>query len=230
MAKGNFKLAEIAVFHQDCFASESTNKFPEIKLEQISNINVLGTKKNRVEYQLFWKVKGPTRTALDNYFSYLKKVPVVKKVEVMNQGTAESLALIRVNAFSSSHDGLLKKGAIYSRPVDVVEGYEIHPLVLTNPRNLKRMLQELEELGEVKLLKIRKLKPEISSEQLTEKQFSALKLALAQGYYDWPKKATLDELAETSSIPRRTFQERLRKAESKLFPQLIKEFINDKKI
>jgi len=59
---------------------------------------------------------------------------------------------------------------------------------------------------------------------------SVLKQALAYGYYEWPKKATLTDLAQKTGIPRRTFQERLRKAESKMFPQMLKEFINEKSI
>ncbi|MEW6295089.1 MAG: helix-turn-helix domain-containing protein [Candidatus Diapherotrites archaeon] len=230
MGKGNFKLADIAVFHQDCFASETTRKFPEIKLEQVSNINVLSAKKNRINYQLFWKVNGPSKTALENYFSYLKRFPNVNKVEIINRRGLENLALIRVNALSSINDRLLKKGAIYDKPVEVTEGFEIHSLISTNPKNLKRLLSELEEFGEVKILKIKKLKTETDSGQLTEKQLTALKHALAHGYYEWPKKATLNDLAEITGIPRRTFHERLRKAESKIFPKMIIELINDKKI
>jgi predicted DNA binding protein len=55
---------------------------------------------------------------------------------------------------------------------------------------------------------------------LTEKQASALITALNEGYYRIPKKITTDEIAQRLGIPRTTFEEHLRKAESKVLVAL----------
>lgn len=49
-------------------------------------------------------------------------------------------------------------------------------------------------------------------DRLTPKQAAALKTAYARGYYDWPRKSSAEELAETLGISAPTLHYRLRKA------------------
>ncbi|WP_336337917.1 bacterio-opsin activator domain-containing protein [Haloarcula brevis] len=49
-------------------------------------------------------------------------------------------------------------------------------------------------------------------DRLTPKQAAALKTAYARGYYDWPRKSSAEELAETLDISAPTLHYRLRKA------------------
>jgi len=51
---------------------------------------------------------------------------------------------------------------------------------------------------------------------LTDKQLRALKVALAGGYYDWPRQSTATECAEALGVSQPTFSQHLRRAESKL--------------
>ncbi|AGB31801.1 Bacterio-opsin activator HTH domain-containing protein [Natrinema pellirubrum DSM 15624] len=53
-------------------------------------------------------------------------------------------------------------------------------------------------------------------EDLTDRQLAALRLALESGYYEQPRKTSLRELAERTSVARSTYEEHLRKAENKL--------------
>ena len=52
--------------------------------------------------------------------------------------------------------------------------------------------------------------------ELTGKQRDALVAALDNGYYRVPKKVTTDEIAHQMGQPRTTYEEHLRKAESKV--------------
>jgi predicted DNA binding protein len=52
---------------------------------------------------------------------------------------------------------------------------------------------------------------------LTEKQVDALMAALDNGYYEVPKKKTAEEIARKYGVPRTTYEEHVRKAESKIF-------------
>jgi|TARA_Y100000310_G_scaffold344923_1_gene460542 predicted DNA binding protein len=61
--------------------------------------------------------------------------------------------------------------------------------------------------------------------RITQKQFEALHTALTHKYYSWPRKVTLEQLAQKASTTRRAFQENLRKAEAKIFPHIVKKFM-----
>jgi predicted DNA binding protein len=52
--------------------------------------------------------------------------------------------------------------------------------------------------------------------ELTGKQVDSLLSALEYGYYQVPKKMTAEEIASKHHVPRTTFEEHLRKAESKV--------------
>jgi predicted DNA binding protein len=52
--------------------------------------------------------------------------------------------------------------------------------------------------------------------ELTKKQSFALITALARGYYEIPKKVSTDKIAASLKLPRTTYEEHLRKAESKV--------------
>lgn len=64
--------------------------------------------------------------------------------------------------------------------------------------------------------------------KLSEKQQQALELAFRQGYYSYPRKVDLRQLAAKSGCALSTFQEHLRKAETSLLPFLIQDFLKKK--
>ncbi len=57
---------------------------------------------------------------------------------------------------------------------------------------------------------------------LTEKQFEALKLAYKEGYYNYPRRKTLPQLAGSIKKSYSTFHENLSKAENKLIDYFLK--------
>lgn len=59
--------------------------------------------------------------------------------------------------------------------------------------------------------------------KMTEKQKEALRLAIKEGYYDYPTKIDLNGLAKILKISRVTYLEHLRKAESKIMPGIFGE-------
>lgn len=61
--------------------------------------------------------------------------------------------------------------------------------------------------------------------RITQKQFEALHTALKHEYYSWPRKVTLEGMAQKSETTRRAFQENLRKAEAKIFPHIVRKFM-----
>lgn len=64
--------------------------------------------------------------------------------------------------------------------------------------------------------------------KLSKSQKEALEIAYMNGYYSYPRKATLEQLAKIAKIGISTFQEHLRKAELKLLPIIIDYQIKNK--
>lgn len=58
---------------------------------------------------------------------------------------------------------------------------------------------------------------------LTQKQKHAMEFAINKGYYDYPKKAKMEDLAKLMKISYATYQAHLKKAEGKLIPSIFKE-------
>jgi len=61
------------------------------------------------------------------------------------------------------------------------------------------------------------------SPRITDKQKEALKLAIEEGYYGFPRGSTLEELARRAKISRPAFEERLRRGEARVM-KFLKEF------
>jgi predicted DNA binding protein len=56
---------------------------------------------------------------------------------------------------------------------------------------------------------------------LTDRQRTALQLAVTEGYYEWPREVGATELAAMMDIAQPTFSRHLRTAERKLFAVLV---------
>jgi len=59
--------------------------------------------------------------------------------------------------------------------------------------------------------------------ELTSKQKKALEIAISHGYYSYPKKIKMEELAKKMGISYSTYQAHLKKAEGKILPEIYKE-------
>lgn len=64
--------------------------------------------------------------------------------------------------------------------------------------------------------------------RLSPSQKKAIELAFKEGYYSYPRKITLEQLANISKLGTSTFQEHLRKAEIKLLPVMIEANIKNR--
>ncbi len=120
-----------------------------------------------------------------------------------------------------------KHNCMKIEPAVYRDGWEWYRMIAFNQKDIKKLFESLEKFANVEIIS-RKTSPENSLRdsfvisanalvgELTEKQVLALLSALSQGYYRVPKKATADEIASRMGVPRTTFEEHLRKAESKV--------------
>ncbi len=117
---------------------------------------------------------------------------------------------------------------IKTKPVHVaVDGSEYWEVACLDRNELNKIINAATKHyhGELFSVKQEKLKSVSSLEitpVLTEKQFEAIKLAYKEGYYNYPRKLTIPQLAKTVKRSYSTFQENLRKAENKLIDYFLK--------
>jgi len=123
---------------------------------------------------------------------------------------------------------IVERNSCLMIPPDIYYGgWEEYRVVGFRDNDYKKMLQELDQIGQVRIIQ-KRVAPEKTIRdtfvvslnsvfsRLTERQVNSLIAALEAGYYQIPKKVTTTQIAGTNKVPRTTFEEHLRKAESKV--------------
>lgn len=106
------------------------------------------------------------------------------------------------------------------------KGYELIHVASFDRKLLENTFKELKKRNSGELLSIKNSKISgvtimKTESNLTKKQHAALELALRHGYYNSPRKVSVEQLAKIAKLSFSTYQVHLRKAESKLMPQLL---------
>jgi len=116
---------------------------------------------------------------------------------------------------------------LYQPPTVHRHGWEQYQLIAFDEADIRALYDDLDEDRDIEVL----AKTGLEQRQihdglvapiaqlfdgLTDRQLAAVRLALDNGYYEQPRKASISELAEQTSVARSTFEEHLRKAENKL--------------
>lgn len=121
---------------------------------------------------------------------------------------------------------------LHVSPIAYESGWEYYRIIVFQHRDLARFFQRLED-KKITYKILRKvpfdgflassltLTADALFANLTNKQADSLMTAYKHGYYRLPRVADVKEIASKKRIPRTTFQEHLRKAESKIITSLI---------
>ncbi|KKP27065.1 MAG: Bacterio-opsin activator HTH domain protein [Parcubacteria group bacterium GW2011_GWA2_31_28] len=117
------------------------------------------------------------------------------------------------------------------RPNPVIinkSGYHIWDLASFERKELEKVIEFSTKYLDAEILvfrqeKIKNIEFTKIFPELTDNQKKAMQIAINSGYYDYPKKITLPELAEKMQISYSTFQAHLKKAEGRIFPSVLKE-------
>jgi predicted DNA binding protein len=175
-----------------------------------------------VKIKATWDLSFPDKKVFDTYLNTLRNKYRVSKIQIITRSDNRALISTRWRSKSSSYEVVFKHDCLYVSPVIQKDGYEIYSLITERPREITKLMNDLEGIGEVKVFRVGGVQREGNPFTLTDKQLQALQTALNYNYYSWPRKITLQELAEIVKMKRRAFQENLRKAEAKVFPNLAK--------
>ncbi len=216
------KFCEIGIYHHDCWFTDAITHFPELQIREISariTKTESETKINSACYRLF----SPRDNLANDFIRRIISNGMVSEAKLLSSAGPTALIEVSWKAPRTSYDAVLGSGCSAASSCYAKEGYETYSLFADNPNQIKSLLNEMEQIGQVRMFSIKNESKNSNSYGLTSKQTQALVSAISMGYYEWPKKANLEELAAKLGIKRRTLQENLRKAESKVFPKLINE-------
>jgi len=210
------------IHHHDCWETKGSEKFPGISTTTSLSPFVMLKKTTRgTMFQGFVDVRGPNQE-LENWVEYIKNRSDIAQLRIVDKKPGLISALVKPIMTNSTFETIIKNKAVLLDPIMVTGGYEEFNLLVQSPKEVVSILGELDEIGELKVQKIGQYKGKPGIRGLTDKQKSALELAVHQGYYSHPRRVTIQELACVSGISRSTFQEHLRKAESKVIQKTIK--------
>ena len=151
---------------------------------------------------------------IENHFHH----PPMKKI-----GNTTRELLIKYESNNSIYDSFLTRGFIPGQGIRIYDGYEYWTVTVTAHRPVIR--DRLDEIhhemdAEISIQRIGSAEKKIAGiereNRLSERQREIFELAQQMGYYTWPRKVSVTEIAEGLDITKPTVLEHLRKAETKL--------------
>lgn len=223
------KLLRVGVAHHDCWGTFSTRQYPTISMTELGAVHIVREDHHGALVNSLFRITADSPQELDSYLDYLRTIHSIKQLRIIKKGGNEAAVFIQFLSPTSSYGTVLKSHAIPIGPIVQEKQLEIHTVLTDNPRHTTSVLGELEHIGEVKVLKISDFPEEHAISDLTLKQQQALLQALSHGYYSWPRRMPLKDLAATLGVKRRTFQEHLRLAEAKFMPFAIERLLKERK-
>jgi predicted DNA binding protein len=173
--------------------------------------------KNWVIVQLAGNVIG----SQENITRFLKEAKKEKRVVNLEINNNFVIAEIKEPLYTND---LYQKDIFHVSPALISsKGFEIVEIGSFSRDKLIRVIELLEKNLHAKVLsisnkKIKTISLAKISPDLTDKQKSAMTLAIKNGYYEVPRKISVEQLAKLSGLSFSTFQVHLRKAENKLMP------------
>jgi predicted DNA binding protein len=205
-----------------CPNTEFTKKHPEVKIVEWCNNKIHVMEVECPDIETFTKIESDLQGLLE-----WKGGKVLKK-NFLGGNLQLVVKTCRCSKYPTSITDVIESNSCLTIPPETYYGgWEHYRVMGFRESDYKKMFQELGELGPIEIVQ-KNVVPENSLRDafvismnsvfsdLTDKQVNSLLAALEYGYYQIPKKMTAEDIATKHHVPRTTFEEHLRKAESKI--------------
>lgn len=161
--------------------------------------------------------------SLESYVESLRESSSIVQVDVTYESSKMYWTrVVHKMSGPSIHDTILQGGCMSFLPIVVERGFQLHTVLAPSRDALSTLLHTLREhFTRVKIRRIKTTPAVLSREALTKKQKEAFSLAFESGYYSIPRKCKIENLATKFGIRRVAMQERLRRAELRIFTSYI---------
>jgi len=220
-------LLELEYIHPGCFCIDAAEKIEGARIRGISTPYFEGKlERTMMEFE------APDVNAL---IKHVSKNPIVKKVDVLRKTPSWALVDLTTKPDALLLPKLMEAKVIPALPSLTKVDRDFVSLIVPSDADLKKLSSLLREDAEY-WIRSKKylddaapstlftskdfLRMKLLAEHLPEQQREAFVLAVQRGYYEIPKKTTLEQLAAEMGISPSTFAEHLRRAEAKLLPFL----------
>lgn len=161
----------------------------------------------------------------------IQTVDTVERTEMRSGRTAGTLFIQGNLDRATPLQKILAEGFLPLRSATLEEGRECFDLLLSDRNELQRAKKILEEFGSVTLDRVTdgfqgEIVPSRTEWQailqtMPSRRREILNAAIQEGYYEIPRKITLEELADHKGISKSTASDHLRKAESEVLEFML---------
>jgi len=210
----------------DCPYTRFSMKHPEVRLVEWCNNNVHVAEIDCADIETYTRVEPALKELL------LWKGGKILKKNFLEGNLQLIIRTCICSKISNISDVVERHACLVVPPEVYYGGWEEYRVIGFREKDYKLMFEDLDRLGPVQILRKRVIPDKsirdffvisVSSvfSELTDRQVDSLLAALEYGYYQIPKKVTAEEIAIKHNVPRTTFEEHLRKAESKTFLAMV---------
>lgn len=190
-----------------------------IKLQFPVDINVLDTipfEGEGVQDLVEVKLNGTSPEVLESAIRELDGVDFVK----ISRVEREKVVVIVGTKGCIGCRAIIESGCFLVSAETDKDGWVEWKLILNEKRQLQNLVENLESHGVDSQLIL--IKPVDDKESLTNRQENIIKTALERGYYDFPKRIGIRELARRFDISTASVSETLRRGQKKIIEEYFK--------
>lgn len=169
-------------------------------------------------------------TDLDTFIEAINASEVVNDVAVLKQSTQRARVVVNYASESSIVPQIVRSEFMPIAPVHITEGRE-HWRVMVEVDALSDVLESMKTEYDVEIDAIEQVDPQESlmfaditnqiDESLSRRQREILFDAREEGYYNWPRDVSANDVADSVGISGPTFLEHLRQGEQKIIHTVL---------
>jgi len=212
-------VAKLKIFHKDCLVSARAKNFNVVVFTYpIGEFR----KDKKVHFTAVNTIQGRE----EDKRAFLEDLRNDKRVDKM-EINGDLFFLLNSRDPATKHlRGYRESQVFFVKPVVQKDGFEYWEIASWDKAGVVNFYNYAKENMQTELLKMKQEKltdvfvPNIM-QHFTKKQRQAIEEAYSAGYYEYPKKTDLRELAKKAGVSLPTFQEHLKKAENKLISSQI---------
>ncbi len=186
-----------------CWVGDLSRKYPNLEIKIYSLINFDG----------FCTARAFIKDLGLEHIRYIKNHENVYNIKTYKD--SDYISTIKVLCNCPLTEDFIKSGAIPTTPVNVSCGYAQWDAPLEDDIDIIELMSKLRRRGLTAM--IRKAK----DSELTKRQREVLIKAISEGYYDYPRRITLTQLANKLNMSKGALSEILRRIESKIIKSYI---------
>ncbi|WP_410767326.1 helix-turn-helix domain-containing protein [Haloferax sp. DFSO60] len=191
--------------HKACILTDVASEFDvtfEIAIEELHNHQVTFV----IEFS----------NASDAIFEFMRGSSQVSRVERLTQDK-----YLVTKDSCGAYDAIDRNHGIIRRKSQISRERRVYTVLLFRREDLREMIKEFKRIGHPTLGSIKEF--DAPSSELTPRQREVIGIALEQGYFEWPRRHSAEEIARSLEIDHSTFLEHVRKAQQKLLSEALSE-------